>query len=187
MSAKTERNGAAPNKALFARKGEATPAPAVGYVSVRVLQGGHERRSEERPYDGPDRRRSTFERLFGTRSQAPPAPEVRPEAPEKTAPEREPGIRSALSLLIQRHGAAPAPRPVPAAPQRDEATPRRPLPTPKTRIPPPPPARPARRGKRRQLTLRLYPGDHRRFKALAKRTGRTNQDVLAAAVIAYLE
>lgn len=40
-----------PRPSLFARKGEAEPAPAVAYVSLRQMQGKPERREE-----GPDRR-----------------------------------------------------------------------------------------------------------------------------------
>ena len=47
----TDHTDTSPQPSLFARKGEAAPAPAVAYVSLRQMQGEPERRE-----DAPDRR-----------------------------------------------------------------------------------------------------------------------------------
>ncbi len=185
----TERKPA-PEGPLFARKGEATPAPAVGYVSVRILQGKPERRRGEGEREGPERRLSAFERLFGVAASAAlaPAAEVAPQAPPAAAPEAPPpalrqapggteasGAGPSLSLLIHRHlqPKAPSPAPPPAAAAAPPWAAPAERPAPKSKATP---------GKRHQLTVRIPESEYERFKALADATGQTNQDILAKAV-----
>lgn len=148
----TEHRKTSQRPSLFARKGEAEPAPAVAYVSLRQMQGNPERRDEgpdrraqwgERQGDGesPDsrvRRGSDHDgrRHFTPRSglalgqQYVPwtAPEDKADAPQETARARQAKTSvSVLSALIHRHHdgvAKPASRaPEPApVPQRDAAT-----------------------------------------------------------------
>ncbi len=148
----TERDQTSAESPLFARKGEAVPAPAVAFVSLRQLQGKpehrggepdrreqqHAHRHDEGPVDGPERRGPDY---GGRRHFTPSSglafdqqfvpwelPEGESGASEETAkvPEAKKPV-SSMSFLIHRHGAGelrPAsPRSEPAlAPERVAAT-----------------------------------------------------------------
>lgn len=206
---------------LFASKGEASPSPGVGYLTVRQLQGLPERRAP-RPADGfsdPDRR-TPVSPTFGRRPD-----DATAAIPDGAAQGAEPHpaahgeARAGLSGLIRRRS-----RPIPAAPARTAtslaaaqspavpgsrttpATAEAPLPlrqgverpeplAPRpSAAPVPPPAavdgRPqtARRTpvKRYKLTVRLEESIFGRVRALAARSGRTYQSILASAVHTYL-
>jgi predicted DNA-binding protein len=157
---------------LFARKGEAAPAPAVGYVGVNDLRGKLDRRQAQRPYDGGERRHSVLDDIAG---------EVAPQPTPRAAPAAT-GAEGSLAKLIHRRGGprrkAPAARqaskpPATASPARAQAK----------------AAKPGRKRKRprRQLTVRLPVEQFARFNALAKQSGYTYQDILATATSAYLE
>ncbi len=129
----TEHTNTSPQRSLFARKGEAAPAPAVAYVSLRQMQGESEQREE-----GPDRREqwgapqndgeSTDRRAhlgpdhdgrrhftprtglaYGQRYVPWAAPETEADAPQDTARVRKakttvgPLSVASLSSLIHRH------------------------------------------------------------------------------------
>ncbi len=133
---------------LFARKGEAAPAPAVGYVGIDDLVGKLNRRRAQRPYDGGERRHSVNDDIVG--DDAPgtdedaPAPQPTPGAAEDApAPQPRPpaapatgGAGGMLASLIHRRGdpwspasesltSAPeaAPPPQAMAPQRPVSKP----------------------------------------------------------------
>lgn len=68
----TEHTNTSPRPSLFARKGEAEPAPAVAYVSLRQMQGKPDRREE-----GPDRRAQWGAGQGDGESPGSPAPQRR--------------------------------------------------------------------------------------------------------------
>ncbi len=176
---------------LFARKGEAAPAPVVGYVGVTDLRGKLNRRQAQRPFDGGERRHSALDSIVG---------EVAPDTVEPASQPPPPAAAAGGSLawLIHRRvdprprdpGSRPPPRGAPpqgpgpraaelpaaaTSPSSVEATAKG--------------AKPARKRKRprRQLTVRFPIDEFARLEALAKETGQTYQDILATATNAYLE
>ena len=242
----TERDKTSGESPLFARKGEAVPAPAVAFVSLRQLQGKpehrrgepdrrgdqHAHRHDEGPVDEPERRgpdhggRRHFTPSSGLAFDQQFVPwepsDGESDASEETAvaPKAKKPV-SSMASLIHRHGAGelrPAsPWSEPAlAPERVAATaspatpaparkpplidPRRALSTPASPVPPPlespatPTGRPEgeeppsekRKRKRKKITVRLEREQFSRIKELAKRSGGTQQSVMAAAVTAYL-
>ena len=242
----TERDSTRGESPLFARKGEAIPAPAVAFVSLRQLQGKpehrggeldrreqeHAHRHDEGPVDGPERHgpdyggRRHFTPSSGLAFDQQFVPwepsDGESDASEETAvaPKAKKPV-SSMASLIHRHGVGelrPAsPRFEPAlAPERVAATaspatpaparkpplidPRRALSTPASPVPPPlespatPTGRPEgeeppsekRKRKRKKITVRLEREQFSRIKELAKRSGGTQQSVMAAAVTAYL-
>lgn len=174
---------------LFARKGEAAPAPAVGYVGISDLRGKLDRRQAQRSYDGGEQRHSVLDEIVG---EAAPAPV---------------GAGGSLATLIHRRGgprpqapgsrtSAPeaAPPPQAKAPQRpvSKAPAARQASEPAAASPAPAQAKAAKPGRkrkrpRRQLTVRLPVAQFARFSALAKQGGHTYQDILATATDVYLE
>ncbi|MCH9019223.1 MAG: hypothetical protein IIA73_02515 [Proteobacteria bacterium] len=242
----TERDSTRGESPLFARKGEAIPAPAVAFVSLRQLQGKPDERGGEPdrraqqhdggPVDGPERHGPDY---GGRRHFTPSSglafdqqfvpwelPDGESGASEETATapkaKRPVSSMSSMSSLIHRHGvgelrpASPTSEPA-LAPERVAATaspatpaparkpplidPRRALSTPASPVPPPPlespatptrlpeseePPRETRKRKRKKVTVRLEREQYARIKELAKRSGGTQQSVMAAAVAAYL-
>ena len=93
---------------------------------------------------------------------------------------------SPLSALITRHGVA---RPSPPAHAATRVDVEKYLSTPEAgeQAPTPskPAAPPAKRIKRKKLTLRRERADFRRFRELADRSDRTYQSILEAAILAY--
>ncbi len=72
----TENTITSPRPSLFARKGEAEPAPAVAYVSLRQMQGESDRRSDE-----PDRRATWGDGQSSGESPDSPVPHRRVSTP----------------------------------------------------------------------------------------------------------
>ncbi len=246
----TERDTTRGESPLFARKGEAVPAPAVAFVSLRQLQGKpehrggepdrrgeqHAHRHDEGPVDLPERRgpdyggRRHFTPSSGLAFDQQFVPwepsDGESDASEETAmaPKAKKPVSSmsSMSSLIHRHGAGelrpaspwsePALAPEPVAATASPATPapvrkpplidpRRALSTPASPVPPQPQESPAtptrlpesaeppskkRKPKRKKVTVRLEREQYARIKELAKRSGGTQQSVMAAAVAAYL-
>ena len=194
---------------LFARKGEAAPAPAVGYVGINDLRGKLDRRQAQRSYDGGEQRHSVLDEIVG--EAAPGTAEPEPVPAPQPAPRAAPapvGAGGSLATLIHRRGgprpqapgsrtSAPeaAPPPQAKAPQRpmSKAPAARQASEPAAAAAPAPAqakaAKPGRTRKRprRQLTVRLPVEQFARFSALAKQGGHTYQDILATATDVYLE
>ncbi len=192
---------------LFARKGEAAPAPAVGYVGINDLRGKLDRRQAQRSYDGGEQRHSVLDKKAGevAPGTAQPVPVPQPRARAEPAAT---GAGGSLATLIHRRGgprpqapgsrtSAPeaAPPPQAKAPQRpvSKAPAARQASEPAAAAAPAPAqAKAAKPGRtrnrpRRQLTVRLPVEQFARFNALAKQSGYTYQEILATATSVYLE
>lgn len=189
---------------LFARKGEAAPAPAVGYVGISDLRGKLDRRQAQRSYDGGERRYPVLDEIVG--EAAPGTAEPEPVPAPRTAPAPV-GAGGSLATLIHRRGGPrpPAPESLTSAPEAaalpqaeaprgrvSEAPAARQASVPAAASPAPGQAKAAkperkRKRPRRQLTVRLPVEQFGRFNALAKQSGHTYQDILATATEVYLE
>ncbi len=166
--------------ALFARKGDAAPAPAVGYVGIDDLRGKLDRRQAQRSYDGGERRHSVLDDIVGEVAPGTAEPAPAPQPTPRAAP-AAPAAGGPLAALIHRRG---GPRPqVPPSPTSAPAAAPSPAPAPAKAAKP----EDKRKRPRRQLTVRLAAKQFARFNALAKQSGYTYQDILATATSVYLE
>jgi hypothetical protein len=189
---------AAPLGSLFARKGEAAPAPAVGYVGITDLEGRFNRRRGQANLDCGERRHPErapepppAQAPAGKRAKAPaakPEPEPEPEPPSHGE------YRTSLSSLILRRRPANASQPTAASTPPEQRARERPAsgagdaaPEPARADQGPPLAPPVRRGKRRKLTLRLEQDHYKRIRDIVRDTDSTYQDVLSTAVARYLD
>ena len=203
--------GASP---LFAQKGAAVPSPAVAYVSLHEMRGQSERREpapdrrhapdtvdadDAAAFEGTDRRASDRRHYTPheglAHGQAPVA--WTPPAPPPAGGAATPA--SPLSSLISRYGVAgaPSPRPVPAA-QQHYAWPsesRHRIDVTKHLSPAgsggePEVAEapsPAKRRKRKKLTVRLGRAKYQQIQDIADSADRTYQSILEAAITDFLE
>ena len=185
---------AAPPGSLFARKGEAAPAPAVGYVGVTDLEGRFNRRREQVGLDYGERRHTNIAHEQRP-AQAPAGKRAKAPTPEPEPPPPSHGeYRTSLSSLILRRRPANASQtPVATAPTERRAG-ERPAtaagdlgPEPVRPDPGPPLAPPVRRGKRRKLTLRLEQDHYKRIRDIVQNADTTYQDVLSTAVARFLD
>lgn len=139
---------------LFARKGDATPAPAVSYVGVTDLRGKLNRRKERSGYEGADRRQTVLDGIVGGSAPGtveavpevapPPAPAAEPAPPPPRAPAPS-AVGGMMAGLIHRRGTPKAPPPaVAATPERraPEGAPERRAPEPPASAPVPPASAP---------------------------------------------
>lgn len=157
---------------LFARKGEAAPAPAVGYVGVTDLEGRFNRRREQAGLDYGERRHGdSAPEQRPAQAPAPAAKRAKAPAAEPEPPPPSHGeYRTSLSSLILRRRPANASQAPAARPDQG-----------------PPLAPPVRRGKRRKLTLRLEQDHYKRIRDIVQDTGTTYQNVLSTAVARFLD
>ncbi len=187
----SEDNTSLTPKPLFAHKGEAAPAPAVGYVGIDDLRGKLNRRQAQRSYDGGEQRHSVLDNIVGE-----VAPDTVEPASQPPPPAAGAAVGGSLAWLIHRR-VDPRPRDPGSRPPPRGASPQGPAPRaaglPAAATSPSPAeatakgAKPERKRPRRQLTVRLPIDEFARFEALAKETGQTYQGILATATNAYLE
>ena len=183
---------APPLGSLFARKGEAAPAPAVGYVGVTDLEGRFNRRRAQGDLDYGERRHGDSapeqppaQAPAGKRAKAAAA---KPAAKPEPAPPSHREYRTSLSSLILRRRPANASQaPATAPPARPAAAAGAPTPEAARADQGPPLAPPVRRGKRRKLTLRLEQDHYKRIRDIVQSTDTTYQDVLSTAVARFLD
>ena len=196
---------------LFASKGNATPSPAVAYVSLRQLQGKPERRTSRSDDHGP------AEELTSSGASEPSTdettnwcgPDRRHHTPKEglaygQRPDEMPSVTnpsqggSRLSALIVRHKAIPPSPPassLQAQTPPSEATVRidvgKHLVASRAREQSKTPSQPARpqpkRIKRKKLTVRLNRKHFEHVKEIANRGDLTYQCIVEASVIAYLK
>ncbi len=199
---------------LFAQKGAAVPSPAVAYVSLHQMRGHAERRepapdrrhAPDTPdagataaFDGTDRRQGDRRHYTPHEGLAHGQEPVdwTPPAPPPTSHAATPA--SPLSALISRHGVAgaPSPRPVPAVPQHyarpaesrhridvtKHLSPAGSGDEPEVAETPPP----AKRRKRKKLTVRLGRTKYEQIRDLADNADRTYQSILEAAITDFLD
>ena len=178
-----DQNATSLATALFARKGEAIPSPAVGYVSIAQLEAGIDQRgapaslclvgesdfgsiddAAERPLSSLISRHRP--RLAPTTLSAP--------ADDATTAAWQPSDRPGTTIDIMRYLSVASGRAkVPAGGSE--------------RVVETPPFRLSRRLKRKQLTLRLGYDAFRQLQNISYVTDATYQSLLEAAVLAYLE
>ncbi len=169
--------------ALFARKGEAIPSPAVGYVSVTQLAAGTDERHSSEPlclvgeYDleptVDDAELPLSSLIHRHRSRPAPVPLSAP-ANDTTTAAWQPSDRQGTTIDIMRYLSVASGRAkVPAGGSE--------------RVVETPPFRLSRRLKRKQLTLRLGYDAFRQLQNISYVTDATYQSLLEAAVLAYLE
>ena len=171
-------NSAYLGEALLARKGEAFPSPAVGYVSVRQLQGKpvklvFDTSDETTAAAETDHVQSPLSSLIRRHriAQAPTFGPV-PETAATTATEPPPAERRPPMIDLMCYLSLPSShdvRPDPSAAEADSVAPER-----------------VRNRNRKQLTLRL---DYHKFEHLrdvAENAHATYQSILEAAVMAHL-
>ena len=196
----TDQTKFSPRPSLFARKGEAEPAPSVAYVSLRQMQGKPDRREAEPDRraqwgDGLDNRKSPDicdrrgsdhgnRRHFTPRSGLAvgqrfvpwTAHENKADAPEGAACKRQTKTSlSTLSSLIHRRRDGDV-QPASRAPE--------PAPVPVVATASPTPYK--RKIIRRQVTVRLEINQFLKIKALAEHGEKFRQTVMAAAIADYL-
>lgn len=169
--------------ALFARKGEAIPSPAVGYVSITQLAAGTDARRAPEPLclvgePDPEPTVDDAERPLSSlihRHRSRPAP-VTLSAPanDTTTLAWQPSDRQGTTIDIMRYLSVASGRAkVPAGGSE--------------RVVETPPFRLSHRLERKQLTLRLGYDAFRQLQNISYVTDATYQSLLEAAVLAYLE
>lgn len=170
------RSSAYLGEALLARKGEAFPSPAVGYMSVRQLQGKpvklvYDTSDETTAAAETDHVQSPLSSLIRTHriAQAPTFGPV-PETAATTATEPPPAERRPPMIDLMRDLSLPSShdvRPNPSAAEADSVA-------------------PERVQNRKQLTLRLDYHKFEHFRDVAENAHATYQSILEAAVTAHL-
>ena len=178
-----DHNATALATALFARKGEAIPSPAVGYVSITQLEAGTDARRAptslclvgeadlEPTVDAAERPLSSLihrhrPRLAPTNPSAP--------ANDTTTAAWQRSDRQGTTIDIMRYLSVASGR------VNDDAGSG-------TRVVETQPFRLSRRLKRKQLTMRLGYDAFRHLQNISYVTDATYQNLLEAAVLAYLE
>ncbi len=151
------------NGLLFARKGEAAPAPALAYAGAAVSRGRFRHPHQPTSAGGAERGDRGPKPLSPRQARAAVTLAFDPGGAEKKAPSTDDDFLPSLSDLIRRHVAVEEPAARPA------------------------PTRAAGSRGRHQLTVRLDLDDFDRFKDFAQRRGFTYQHVLATAAMAYLD
>ena len=180
-----DHNATSLGTALFARKGEAIPSPAVGYVSITQLEAGTDERHApaslcligetdlEPTVDDAERPLSSLIHRHRPRP-APVTLSAPAPANDTTTAAWERSDRQGTTIDIMRYLSVASGR------ANDDAGSGE-------RVVETPPLRLSRRHKRKQLTMRLGYDAFRHLQNISYVSDATYQSLLEAAVLAYLE